>query len=393
MNIEKIQKALRDRNIDGWLFYDFQNRDHIAHRILGLDFSKLASRRWYYFVPAKGDPVKLVSVVERARLDSLPGEKRMYLSWREQQQMLKEILADVGKIAMQYSPENNIPYVSIVNAGTIEILRKFGKEIVSSADLVQEFESLIDENGYKMHVEAGEIIDKIRYKAFSLIEKRVKSKKGITEFEVAQFILKQFRTNDLEWHGIPIVGVNDHPADPHFEPSPENTYEIRKGDFLLIDLWAKKKHPDGIYYDITWCGFVGKEPPEEYKKVFDIVKNARNAAVGLVKERFENNQPVYGWEVDDAARNVIAKAGFGDKFIHRTGHSIGREVHGNGVNIDNLETRDTRRIVPGICFSIEPGIYIEGKMGVRSEVNVFVTPSGKVTVAGEIQENLVLMDV
>ncbi|MBF0406227.1 MAG: M24 family metallopeptidase [Candidatus Riflebacteria bacterium] len=393
MNLEKIQKKLAEYKYDGWLFYDFQNRDHLGGRILGLDYSKPTTRRWYYYIPVAGVPTRLLSVVERTRLDSLPGEKIMYLSWQERNEALKKILGTPGKVAMQYSPMNEIPYISTADAGTVELIRSFGHEVVSAADLVQEFESLIDENGYQSHVTTGKIVDRIRADAFQLIESHIAEGKKITEIQVANFILESFKENSFATKGVPIVGVNDHPADPHFEPTEANSREIKKGDMILIDLWAKKAVPDGIFYDITWCGYAGKNPPADYVKIFNIVRDSRDAAVELVCSRLSRKEAVYGWEVDNAARNVIDKAGYKNNFIHRTGHSIGRECHGNGVNIDNLETRDSRRLVPGICFSVEPGIYIEGKMGVRSELNVFIKSETEAVITGETQKELVLMNV
>jgi Xaa-Pro aminopeptidase len=393
MRLEEIQNALQERNIDGWLFYDFHNRDLLAYRILGLDPTKLSSRRWYYYIPANGEPVKLVSAVERTKLDSLPGRKKIYLSWEQQQAFLNDMLGTPQKIAMQYSPGNNVPYISIVDAGTMEVIKGFGHEIITSADLVQMFEAIIDEEGYKSHLEAGKIIDRIRFNAFKLVESSINASKKITEFEVAQFIMDSFKKNDMVWDGVPIVGVNDHPADPHFEPTPENSYTLKKGDTLLIDLWGKFKSPKSIFYDITWCGFIGKNPPEKYIKIFDIVKGARDTAVKFIVEKFGKKERVFGWEVDDITRDYIKKADYSQYFVHRTGHSIGEEVHGNGVNIDNLETKDTREIVPGICFSIEPGIYLDGEMAARSEIDVFITHSGEPVVTGEKQESLILMDV
>jgi Xaa-Pro dipeptidase len=393
MVLEKIQTALKEKNLDGWLFYDFHNRDLLAYRVLGLDSTKMTSRRWYYYIPAEGEPVKLVSAVERSKLDPLPGIKKLYLSWEQQQAYLNDILGTPKKIAMQYSPSNNIPYVSIVDAGTMEIIKGFGHQIISSADLVQKFEAIIDEDGYRSHVEAGKIIDKVRFNTFKLVEDCIKAGNNLTEFDVAKFIMDSFKENNLVWDGVPITGVNDHPADPHFEPTPENSYTLKKGDTLLIDLWGKFNVPKSIFYDITWCGFIGMNPPEKYVKIFDIVKNARDEAVKFIVDRFSKKEKVFGWEVDDVTRDYIKKAGFGQYFVHRTGHSIGEEVHGNGVNIDNLETKDTREIVPGICFSIEPGIYLDGEMAARSEINVFITLSGQPVVSGEKQEKLILMDV
>ncbi|RCK73582.1 MAG: Aminopeptidase YpdF (MP-, MA-, MS-, AP-, NP- specific) [Ignavibacteriae bacterium] len=391
MNLKNIQSALRNRNIDGWLFYDFHNRDQIAYRILGLDSTKLATRRWFYFIPSKGEPKKLVHTVEKFKLDPLPGKKYVYLAWEEQHKLLRKILGRSKKIAMQYSPKNNIPYISIVDAGLYELIRSFGYKIVSSADLVSEFEAFIDEKGYELHIKAGKKIEKIKNEAFDLIGRSVRENLNLKEYDIQQFILKRFAEEGLVTHDAPIVGVNEHPADPHFEPTLENSRVFKKGDTVLIDLWAKLNVPNGIYYDITWVGYIGDKPPAEYEKIFNIVKQARDAAVNFVIERFAKKKICYGWEVDEVCRNVIKKAGYGRYFIHRTGHSIGSEVHGNGANIDNLETKDERQLMPGACFSIEPGIYLEGKMAVRSEINMFIKHNGEPVVTGEIQKEIVLI--
>ena len=392
MDLKSIQDALKTQKADGWLFCDFHNRDQLAYRILGMDGTKLTSRRWFYYVPAEGEPVRLVHSVEKTKLDALPGRKITYLSWKQLHASLKDMLGESPKnIAMQYSPLNNIPYVSIVDAGTIDLIRSFGHNIVSSSDLVQTFEAVIDENGYRLHLQAGEIIQRIKDQAFAEIGKAVYGGTDVSEYDIQQFIVQQFRENNLNCDNeFPIVGVNEHPANPHFEPTPGNAYIINKEDKVLIDLWARIDVPDGIYYDITWCGYVGENPPAAYVEIFNVVRDARIAARDFVRERFAGSEPCYGWEVDDACRQVVEKAGYGKYFLHRTGHSIGREVHGNGVHIDNLETRDERQLVPGICFSIEPGIYMEQeKMAVRSEVDVFITLDGKVEIAGEEQMELV----
>lgn len=390
MDVKAIQDALKDKGIDGWLLYDFQNRDHLAYRILDMDFEKMTSRRWFYFIPAAGEPVRLCHRVEPARLDSLPGEKVFYHRWEELHARLREILGEPKTIAMQYSPLCNIPYTSIVDGGTIELIRSFGHEVVSSADLVQLFEAIIDEKGYQSHLKAGEIIQHIKNEAFAEISKALNEGRKLTEYDVAQFILRRFEEDGIDpGHDMPIVGINDHPANPHFEPTYEGSYEFKKGDMVLIDLWGKLKEPGSIYYDITWCGYIGDDPPEKYREIFHVVRDARIEAVNFVRKCFSEGRPAYGWEVDDACRNVVKEAGYGDYFIHRTGHSIGEEVHGNGVNIDNLETKDERQLVPGICFSIEPGIYLEGEMAARSEIDCFITLDGEVVVAGEEQMELI----
>lgn len=392
MKIEEIQRAIAKFGLDGWLFYDFHNRDKIGMKILSLPTHGLATRRWFYFIPAEGEPIKLVHRVEPDKLDHLPGKKFYYSGWIELHNRLKEILGSPKKIAMQYSPLNAIPYISIVDAGTIELIRSLGHEVVSSADLVQIFEALIDEETIQTHFEAGKLVDETLDEAFEEIRKAVRTGKYKTEYEIQQFILKRFYDKGLTSdEDPPIVGVNEHPANPHFYPTPENTYEIKPGDKLLIDLWAKKNKPGAIFYDITWCAYIGDEPPEDYVKVFHIVRDARREALAFLQNRLNQNQEVAGWEVDDVARRYIQERGYGEFFTHRTGHSIGENVHGNGANIDNFETQDLRKLVPGCLFSLEPGIYIPGKMGVRSEINVYINSDKKAVITGREQEELVLI--
>ncbi|MDM7926522.1 MAG: M24 family metallopeptidase [bacterium] len=394
MELKTIQNVLADLKIDGWLLCDFHNRDPIAYRVLGLDFGKFTSRRWFYFIPAVGEPVRLVHRVEPTKLDGLPGRKTAYLAWTELHEELRRMLGPSSKrIAMQYSPLNSIPYVALVDAGTVELVRGFGHEVVSSADLVQLFEAVISEEGYRSHLEASRLIHQIKDEAFDRVRRSLREGKTLTEYELQRFIVRRFEEEKLTcMDEFPIVGVNDHPANPHFEPTPSNARPIRKGDTLLIDLWAKQDEPGAIFADITWCGYVGSEPPAEYQRIFGIARDARNAAVSFVRGRFAGGIPCYGWEVDDACRRVVRDAGYGPHFIHRTGHSIGENVHGNGVHIDNLETREERRLIPGICFSVEPGIYLEGKMAVRTEVDVFITLGGEVVVAGEEQNELIRIE-
>lgn len=392
MDLQAIQRALREQKVDGWLFYDFHNRDPIAYRILGLNSGKLTSRRWYYFIPVEGEAIKLVHGVEKTKLDKLPGEKIIYSSWKQMHEKLKNILGDRTRIVMNYSPLNNIPSVSMVDGGTVELIKSFDYEVVSSADLVQQFEAIIDEEKYQTHTVAGEKVQRTKDEAFAEIGNAIREGREVTEYDIQQFIVRRFREEELTDDGDhPIVGVNDHPADPHFEPTPEDTYIIKKGDTVLIDLWARVNKPGAIYYDITWCGYVGENPPAKYVEIFTVVRDARDAAKRYVQDKFARGETCYGWEVDDACRNVVKAAGYGDYFVHRTGHSIGTEVHGNGANIDNLETKDERKLVPGVCFSIEPGIYFEGEMAARSEINVYITLEGRVVVSGAEQEELVLI--
>jgi Xaa-Pro aminopeptidase len=391
MDLVGIQNALREAKVDGWLLCDFRNRDYLAYRVIGLNFEKMSSRRWYYYIPAKGEPKKLVSAVEKLRLDTLPGKRMVYLSWQELHASLKKMLGPKKKIAMQYSPKNNVPYVSMVDGGTIELLKSLGYKIVSSADLVQKFVSRISEEGYATHKEAAAIMDRIRAEAFEEIRRAIRNNTGATEYDVQQFIMRRFTEEGLTTYDPPMVGVNDHPADPHFDCTRETARTFKAGDTVLIDMWAKKNVPTGIYYDITWVGFIGTTPPKKYVEIFNAVKAGRDAAIRFVQESFARGKTCYGWQVDDACRAVVKKAGYGKYFLHRTGHSITEETHGNGVNIDNLETKDERALLPGCCFSIEPGIYLEGEMAARTEINMFIRHDGIPEVTGEVQQELVLL--
>jgi Xaa-Pro aminopeptidase len=389
MDLKRIQEALRERGLDGWLLCDFRNRDFFAYRVLGLDLAKLQTRRWYYFIPARGEPKKLVSSVEPHVLDALPGAKREYVAWTELHAGLGRLLGAKKKLAMQYSPRNNVPYVSIVDAGTIELVKGLGHKVVSSADLLQLFVSMIDEAGYRLHKKAGVLVDRIRAEAFEEIARAIRDGSGATEYDVQQFIMRRFGDENLTTYSPPMVGVNDHPADPHFDVTAENARPFQRGDTVMIDLWAKLDVPGGIYYDITWMGFIGAKPPAEYVKIWDAVRDGRDAAIAFVTDRVAKGQPCYGWQVDDVCRAVVKKAGYGKHFLHRTGHAIDDDTHGKGVNIDNYETKDERRLLPGCCFSIEPGIYLAGKMAARTEINMFIREGGVAEVTGEVQRELV----
>jgi len=390
MDLKAIQQALQDAQVDGWLFYDFHNRDAIAARILKMDTGRFASRRWYYYIPAHGQPKKLVHKIEPWRCDHLPGEKYIYLPWQQQHELLKNILGQARRIAMQYSPNNAIPYVSIVDAGTVELIRSFGIEVVSSADLVGRFEASMSMDDWHSHEEAGAALQQVKDETFKEIGRRITAGQNPTEFEVQLFMHGLMKRHELKWEDGPIVAVNEHAADPHFEPTEENSFSMKDGDLVLLDLWGKKDRPGSIYYDITWMGYIGKKVPEKIESIFNIVRSARDTALGFVKDKFLKTEPVFGWQVDDVCREVIVKAGYGDYFTHRTGHNIGEQVHGNGVNIDNLETKDERQILPGLCFSVEPGIYLpDEKMGFRTEIDVFVTEKGEIKVCGDIQKSVI----
>ena len=392
MDLGAIQAALAKQKVDGWLFCDHHRRDPMAYRILGLPDHGMATRRWFYWLPTTGEPVKLAHRVEPRTLDALPGRQEFFLGWAELHQKLKMMVGSAKTIAMQYSPDNNIPYIGLVDAGTVELIRSFGPKVVTSADLVQQFEATYGAEGLASHTWAGERVQKIKNEAFAAMTKALTSGTKVTEFEFKEQIVRRFAEEGLTSQGeSPIVGFNDHPADPHFEPVAATSYTLKQGDTILLDLWARRIEPVGVYYDITWCAFAGSAPPPKYVEIFKVARDARDAAVDFVTRRLDAGTPVHGYEVDDACRKVVKDGGYGDAFLHRTGHSIGTSVHGNGANIDNLETKDERLIVPGTCFSVEPGIYLAGSMAVRTEVDVYVTPAGKATVVGDVQRDLVLL--
>jgi len=385
MNLAAIQAELRQQKLDAWLFYDHHHRDPIAYHVLGLPDNQMVTRRWFYLIPAQGDPSKLVHRIEPRHLDTLPGESRQYSAWQELWDELKQMLAPHTHIAMQYSPNNLVPYLGLVDAGTVELLRSFGKEIVSSGDLVSQFEAAWSAEQIQTHFAAAEAVDTITQAAFQEIGRRVRSG-GANEFELQEWILEAFRRKRLVTEDAPIVAVNANSGNPHYQPSSARSAPIREGDFVLLDIWAKQDQPDAVFYDITWTGVVG-EPTALHQKIFHIVRDARDAGIRAVQSALSAGQKLAGWQVDKATRDSIDAAGYGQYFTHRTGHSIGVTVHGNGPNMDGLETKDERQIIPNTCFSIEPGIYLP-EFGVRSEINMLVR-SGAAEVTGKIQEELV----
>ena len=387
MDLDALQAALREHKFDGWLFYDHHYRDPLAYRILGLGEGLHVTRRWFYFIPATGEPRKLVHRIESGRLDTLPGTKAVYSSWQELESQVGTLTAGATKIAMQYSPRNAIMYVSMVDAGTVEILRSLGKEIVSSADLVSLFEAVLNDDQIATHYVAQQKIDSILAAGWQEIGRRVRS--GAThEFAMVEFLAEGMAREGLVWEHGPNVSCGANSADSHYEPTVASSKPIRKGDFVLIDIWGKLNRPDACYYDITWTGVVDREPTAREQMVFETVRDARDAAVKTVKDAFAAKKPIAGWQADDASRSVIAKAGLAEWFTHRTGHNIGPVLHGNGANLDNLETHDERLILPNTCFSVEPGLYFPGEFGIRSEVDMIALPD-KAEVTGRIQTELV----
>jgi Xaa-Pro aminopeptidase len=389
IDLAAMQAAISEQGIDAWLLYDFRGMNILARRVLGLDGGAMLSRRWFYLIPAKGEPRKLVHRIEPAALDSLPGSKQHYMRWQELEAGVQSLVMGCKRVAMEYIPRNANPYVSRVDAGTIELVRSFGPEITSSGDLVQLFEACWDNEQWAMHQEAAKHTRSAYDAAWKFIADGVRSGAAIRETDVQQRILGHFKQHGLVCDHPPICAVNAHSGDPHYEPVAGKDAPIRENDFVLIDLWAKLDKPRAVYSDLTWTGFVGKEVPEKYQKIFQVVAGARDAAINRVRDAFAKREPLQGAHVDKAARDVIVQAGYGEFFVHRTGHSIGQEVHGNGANMDSLETREERRVLPRTCFSVEPGIYLK-EFGIRSEVDVFVDANSHVHVTGGTPQTEVL---
>jgi Xaa-Pro aminopeptidase len=387
MRLEEIQAALRADGLDGWLFFDHHKRDPLAYRVLQFTPGSMVSRRWYYFVPANGEPRKLEHKIEAHTLDAIPGKQTTYAEWNEMVTRLGELLGGAKKIAMQYSPKCAIPYVAMVDAGTMELVRSIGAEPVTSANLIQYFEARWSKGQLESHMEARGLIDTIRRQSFERIGAKQRAGERVTEWDIKQFILDRYKEDKIFIDHGPDVAVNANASNPHYDPTKDSCSEIKRGDKVLIDMWGKLDQPDSVYYDITWMGFCGDVAPDAMQKVFDVVKGARDAAIDRVKKAVAGKQELRGFEVDDAARAQIKAAGYGEYFFHRTGHSIGEEIHGTGANMDNLETHDERKVIPWTCFSIEPGIYLP-EFGVRSEIDMFVDDTSA-RVTGEMQEKIV----
>jgi Xaa-Pro dipeptidase len=389
MNLAEIQAALKEEGLDGWLFFDHHRRDPIAYRVLKFTPNSIVSRRWYYFVPAHGEPVGLVHKIEAQTLSELPGARRTYAGWNEMVDGIGKLLGRSKRIAMQYSPNCAVPYVAMVDAGTIELIRGLGVEIATSANLVQYFEARWSQAQLEQHLEAGRRVDRVRREAFELIGAKLRASGHVTEWDIQQFIASRFREEGLFADHDPDVAVNANASNPHYAPKQHSSSVIKSDDIVLIDMWAKLDQADAVYYDITWMGFCGRQPPSAMERVFNVVREARDRAIQCVERAVASKRELRGYEVDDAARAYIRDEGFADYFFHRTGHSIGPEIHGTGANMDNLETHDERKVIPGTCFSVEPGIYLP-EFGVRSEVNVYVD-EGSARVTGEKQESIVLI--
>jgi Xaa-Pro aminopeptidase len=387
--IQEIQDALRAEHLDGWLLYDFRGSNIIARRIVKLG-NRIATRRWFYFIPASGSPVRIVHAIEAETLDHLPGQKIIFRSWQDLHHMLSETLRGKQVIAMEYSADNDIPYIAMVDSGTIELVRKTGVRVVSSGDLVQLFEARWSSTQTKSHFEAVQRVDDVKNEGFRFIAENIRDGKAITEYDVQQYMWELFDKKNLTADHPAIVAVNANASNPHYSPERNRSALIREGDLVLIDIWGKLKEPDSIYGDITWMGYVGKQPTPGQQEIFNIVKDAQRAGFHLILENFKKGKTTYGWEADQVTRDYIAQKGYGDFYLHRTGHNIGQELHGNGAHLDNLETREQRKLIPETGFSIEPGIYLP-EFGVRSEIDVYIGPDGPVITSTEQTEILKLL--
>lgn len=374
--IHKIQATLGEFNIPAWLFCGFNNTDPIALRILRFQTDQWPTRRWFYLIPDQGEPRKLVHKIEPAILDHLPGSRAIYLQWEQLQDELKVLLEDVSMVAMQFSENNGIPYISHVDAGTVDLVRSCQTKVVSSENLAQYFEAVWSDKQLHQHRKVALALTSIVQSAFNETAMTIADRGETNEWAIQQFILNQFKDTGLRTEHPPIVAVNENSANPHYQPTQYKYSKITSGDLLLIDLWAKSQDPDSPYGDITWTAYLGPKIPHKIRKVFQVVRKARDRGVEFLQECFGANRIPQGWEVDDAVRGTIKRAGYAEYFVHRTGHNLGRELHGNGANFDNLETHDTRLVIPGIACTIEPGIYLEGEFGIRSEINVFLSSDG-----------------
>jgi Xaa-Pro dipeptidase len=388
-DISQIQAALTEFQLDGWLLCDFRGSNPLAQKVVGIPASAHQTRRWMYFIPRVGSPKKLVHQIEAGSLDHLPGEKRKYLRWQDFEAGVAWLLSEVvvagpqPKIAMEYSPRNAIPYISKVDAGTLELVQACGGVPVSSGDLIQQFEATWSDEQWQLYLQAHQVTTDAYAHVWHFIRNAIDNGHIIHETDVQDLIMEHFAKNNCVTDHPPIIGVNGNAGDPHYSPEKGRDSRINQGDLVLVDLWAKVNHPLGVFSDLTRMGYVGTSVPTEMNRLFGYVCQARDAAVALVKSRFASQQPLAGWEVDDACRRVLDEAGYGEAFCHRTGHNIGFSTHGNGAHMDNLETRDERRVLRRTCFSVEPGIYLpEQGLGFRSEINVFVDAQGEVHVMG-----------
>jgi len=388
-DVAAIQEALKRAQLDGWLLYDFHGSNPIAARLLGTaESAKMTTRRWFYLVPAEGEPTGLVHAIERRTLDALPGRKIMYAGREQLDAGLTTLLSGMTRVAMEYSRDCAIPYVSRIDAGTMDLVRGRGIEVESSGDLVQRFEAVWDDHALATHREASQALYRVKDRAFETIARLARGREAMTEFAIQQQMAGWFEEEGLISDSNPVVAAQENAGDPHYLPTAGRTRRIGPNELVLLDLWAKKKgDPRAVYADITWVGFTGSAVPDEMARSFEAIRQGRDAAVALVQEAARDQRDLRGWEVDRAARNVLEQAGFGEWILHRTGHNLGREVHGNGVHMDDYETHDDRRLLPGTGFTIEPGLYFDS-FGVRTEINMFYGQH-EALVTGPVQTEIV----
>ena len=388
--IAEIQNELLLREMDGWMLYDFRYNNPLMHKVLEIPKNQMMSRRFFYWIPKQGEPIKIVAAIESTVLDHLPGMKWEYQSWQELEKFLFTISFENRKIAMEYSPYNALPVISKVDAGTVDLIRKSGAEVVSSANLLQRYTSVWTKQQLVSHLYAAEVLNEVVALTWSYIENALTNQQVLDEYTVQQFMVKEIADRGCTAYQPPICAVNANSANPHYTPQKEKSSVITRGDFILLDLWCKKQEPFAVYADITRVGVADNQPTEKQEQVFLLVKKARDKATEFIQLRYEQQLPIQAWEVDQVCRNIISEAGFGDQFLHRTGHNIGEDLHGEGANLDNFETHDFRLLIPGTCFSVEPGIYLKGEFGVRMEYDIYLEPS-TIKITGGIQENLVCM--
>lgn len=389
--IAEIQKLLAKEKLDGWLLYDFHGSNPLARDFLQIDPSVLTTRRFFYWIPASGEPIKILHAIELYPLAHLPGKSEIFLKWQELEAQLQKALKGAKTIAMEYSAKNAIPYLSKVDAGTVELIRSFGVEVVSSALLLQSYTCVLDAEQAKLHFEAGEFAAQVAGMAWEKIADALRSNTPINEYQVQQFIMDQIAAHGYVTEARPICAVNAHGADPHYAPSKEVWSPIKKGDFIQIDLWCKKKHPKAVFADIARVAVADSTATPKQKEIFAIVRTAQKAATDLVFSKYAKGEKIRGCDVDAVSRKVIEDKGYGKNFLHRTGHNIYTDVHGPGTHLDNLETQDTRELIPHTCFSVEPGIYLPGEFGVRLEYDIYLGDGGKAHISGGVQDELLCL--
>ncbi len=388
VKLKEVQDSLIQQNIEGWLLYDYRGSNPLAYTFLEIPSGIFLSRRFFYWIPKEGNPIKIVPQIEPYTLDHLPGDKWLYRTWQELEKYLFSIAIENAQIAMEYSPNNSIPVISKVDAGTVDMIRKSGSQVVSSANLLQKYTSVWTGDQLKSHLLAEKVLCNVVDSTWEFISEKMKQGFPLTEYLVQQFMVDEIHKHGCIMDHHPICAVNANSANPHYAPHEATSSTIKPGDFILIDLWCKRDNEKAVYADISRVGVLGSKPTEQQQKIFEIVKEARDRATLFIKEHFENDKEIQGWQVDQVCRDFITESGYGEYFIHRTGHNIGEEVHGPGANIDNYETHDFRILLPGTCFSIEPGIYIPEQFGVRLEYDVYLDFSKGIKITGGIQKEI-----